>query len=298
MELCDAEFFLENGFDYVSTIGRGTYGLIYQVYDHQYSQNFALKRVLETDFNENEVKCMIEIRSNNIVPLYKYYRFKQFVYLLMEYCPLNIERSIVHSSKINLDKQYDIALGISEAVYSCHKYCIAHGDIKPSNFLLDKYGRIKICDFGLSKKTSPEQNCTTYNGTLLYAAPEVISCQPYDAFAADIWAMGVTIFYVFTGKHPFPDNDRQTMIHLIMNSIYDDSHISDVFIKQIIQRCLQVDPSLRPSAEVVAKTIRSQIKNSSRKKFIRQAASAKTSASLVLNSKLKRMASSKRISSM
>lgn len=297
MELCDAEFFTEFGFDYISTIGRGTYGLIYQVYSHQYSTNFALKRVLESEFNENEIKNMIEIRSNNIVPLYKYYRHKEYVYLLMEYCPVSIEKALLEASKARIDKQYEIALGIAESVHSCHEFCIAHGDIKPSNFLIDKYGRIKICDFGLSKKFTPDQNCTTYNGTLLYAAPEVISLEPYDAFAADIWAMGVTLYYVFTGTHPFPDEQRQIMIHSILNSIYDDTHVKDLFMKQIIQRCLQVDPLLRPTAEVVAKALKEKIETSGRKRFIKSSASAHISASLVLSPKLKRCSTGKKLSS-
>lgn len=100
MEAVDIPFFQSYGFDFVDIIGKGSYGVIYKVYSLQYKMNFAMKRVPANKFHDSEINCMIEIRSSSIVPLYQYFHYSEYVYLLMEYCPLSLD-VLVHESQIS-----------------------------------------------------------------------------------------------------------------------------------------------------------------------------------------------------
>ena len=186
MEPIDEEFFQLHHIEYVDIIGRGGYGVIFKVFSPHYQQHFALKRIPAEKFDSSEVECMIAINSSSIVPLYHYYYFNEYVYLLMEYCPGSVDKLVVSSRQssepLSLDKIYYIAHGMASSLSECHHKEIIHGDVKPSNFLIDKYGRIKICDFGLSHKKIIGQNDSKYAGTLLYLAPEVLMRKPYDAY--------------------------------------------------------------------------------------------------------------------
>jgi calcium-dependent protein kinase len=89
---------------------------------------------------------------------------------------------------------------VAKGISYLHKQDIIHGDIKPSNILINEKDEIKICDFGLSTKTKNKEKVNGAKGTLNYLAPECIF--PYDE-KVDIWALGVLIYFISTGTLPF-----------------------------------------------------------------------------------------------
>ena len=260
MEPCDAEFFEKENIQYISTIGKGGYGIIYQVYLPQYQQKFALKRIPTEKFNSMEVECMIAITSTSIVPLYNYYHYKTFTYLLMEYCPDSVDK-LISSSQHNQqprphDKIYFLARGMATSLYDCHQRNIIHGDVKPSNFLLDKYGRVKICDFGLSHKKSNDDKDSNYAGTLLYIAPEILKRKPFDAYKADIWSLGVSLYVLATnGVSPWTSANPSEVSKALFSGNYNDAELPDLKFRKIIKLCLNADPSKRPSAYEIAEML-------------------------------------------
>ena len=111
-----------------------------------------------------------------------------------------------------------------------HEHNMLHRDIKPSNFVIDKNNRIKLIDFGQSRKYDPsqdvlkkvlyvpendwERSVSTYpgefNGTLVFMSPELIT-YGIRSPAQDLWAVGCTLFYMLTKKLPF-EADKKTDI--------------------------------------------------------------------------------------
>ena len=77
---------------------------------------------------------------------------------------------------------------------------MAHRDIKPENILIDKENRIKIIDFGFS--TTQDQEKVVVAGTPQYMAPELINKKNYDPMKADIWALGIMLYWLATGFFP------------------------------------------------------------------------------------------------
>lgn len=120
---------------------------------------------------------------------------------------------------------------IVSAVTHIHKIGICHRDIKCENILLDKNNVIKLIDFGFSKilnlnqfeeqiggvkvmsleyGAQDSQNCnlsSTFCGSFAYASPEILKGIPYDPRTADIWAMGVVLYFMVFGVLPFQDLD-------------------------------------------------------------------------------------------
>ena len=80
----DEVVFFENlGLTYTETIAKGGYGLVYLVHSDHYQSYFAMKKIPEKLFNEAEVNCLKAIYDPNIVALYNYYKFQNYVYMLM-----------------------------------------------------------------------------------------------------------------------------------------------------------------------------------------------------------------------
>ncbi|EAY23750.1 AGC family protein kinase [Trichomonas vaginalis G3] len=286
MEAIDTEFFKKFGFDYITTIGEGTFGVIFVVYSHQYNMNFAIKRIPGSKFNDMEIESMIEIKSNYIVPLYNHFHYNNYVYLLMEYCPHSLETYIQQYHPLTFTKKLELCQGLAVAVGSCHHFGISHGDIKPSNFLVDKYGRIKICDFGLANKVISDENSTNFHGTAMFLSPEIIRKLPYDAFCSDIWALGVTIYYVLTGKYPWMADTKANLVQSILNSIYDESAINDFEIKQMLKKCFNIDPPSRPTAQEIIAVFHAK-SQSAPKKGIKSSQSVHLASQILLSPALK-----------
>ncbi len=117
-----------------------------------------------------------------------------------------------------LEEALDIAVQISEGLQEAHDQGVVHRDIKPSNVMLDRRGRVKIMDFGLAAvadRTRLTKSGTTL-GTPAYMSPEKAQGQDVDR-RTDIWALGVVLYEMLAGKHPFPGEYEQAIVYSIIN---------------------------------------------------------------------------------
>lgn len=230
---------------FIDVIGWGQSGVVYKVYDEVYQREFALKSILEKNFNKNEIDCMMKVDDPNIIRLYNYEYFEGSVYLLMENCPTSLDKLLNHTSGFDKKTLAKFSSGVIKAVRACHRCSIAHLDIKPANFLIDQYERIRICDFGLSSNCDDCDICEAGH----QFAPEIMNMKTHDPFKADIWAVGVTLFIMATGQLPWEGKDRETLVNNLLNMPPRLELISDNCFATIVKRCLSVDPSCRPTID-------------------------------------------------
>jgi serine/threonine protein kinase len=92
---------------------------------------------------------------------------------------------------------------VCEAVAYCHENSVVHRDIKPDNLLLQDEGKVKLCDFGVSRIMKPEVLFEDAAGTPAFMAPEVLDKVPHLGWPIDVWSLGVLLYIMLCGKLPF-----------------------------------------------------------------------------------------------
>lgn len=232
-------------------IGSGQSGLVYRVYDKIYKREFALKSIPLSKYNPTETEFLMELSDQSIVKLYSCEIFKENAYLLFEYCPQSLVDFREINPRIHKDILYSYLQGVLKCVKACHDANIAHLDIKPANFLVDGYQRVKLCDFGLAIRC--ERTKLRYGGSLPFIAPEILEMKPYDPKKADIFSVGVTFFFLVTGTFPW---DLSNSIDLCKSVLFKKprlEYINDRDLFQIISECLSYDPKKRPTVDELLK---------------------------------------------
>jgi serine/threonine protein kinase len=173
----------------------------------------------------------------------------------------------VHAGMTYADAVTAVAAGLFAAVAYLHTKNIAHRDIKPSNVLLAPNGRPYLLDFNLASSAADPWRLV---GTLPYMAPEQLAAlakansAPADARPGDVFACGVVLFELLTGRHPFSARDaqpanRDEVVATLLAAQRAGCPLVGSFnprvrrvIRDAVQRCLALDPRERPTAAELA----------------------------------------------
>ncbi|XP_019172067.1 PREDICTED: CBL-interacting serine/threonine-protein kinase 7-like [Ipomoea nil] len=141
------------------------------------------------------------------------------------------------------------------ALHFCHQNGVTHRDIKPQNLLLDKDGKLKISDFGLSALPEQIRNGLLHTacGTPAYTAPEVMIRKGYDGAKADAWSCGVILFAFLAGYLPFDDSNISNMYRAIRSRAFQFPDWITKPTRSIIFRLLDPNPVTRMSIEELMK---------------------------------------------
>lgn len=140
-----------------------------------------------------------------------------------------------------------------DAIAEAHRLGIVHRDIKPSNLLLCENGSIKVLDFGIAKRSAPNERAITIGlqplGTPQYMSPEQVRCAKDVDARTDIWSLGVTLYELVTGRPPYDHAVSAACIASIAADPVPDprvfaSDLPDAFVK-VVMRALEKDPAAR-----------------------------------------------------
>lgn len=127
-----------------------------------------------------------------------------------------------------------------------------HGDIKPQNLLVAQDGTVKIADFGLARVLQREdERLVGGGGTPAFQAPEVCAGEPYDGKAADMWALGATVFMIRCGRPPFVGEGALQLFHKIIHEPVVFSVCMCDGLRRLLEAMLEKDPSRRWTIEAV-----------------------------------------------
>jgi len=163
---------------------------------------------------------------------------------------------LVRRRKVSDNEARCLMRQVLVALQYMHRQNIAHFDLKPENFLLsqEKPMTVKLCDYGIAmdlRKTSA--SCYKTPGMLRaspgYGAPEIVKQQSC-GLKADMWSLGVCLYFFLTGRTPFVGTTPQDTQQRMCSGAYDTTPLArcDPQAADLIARCLTVDPARRISA--------------------------------------------------
>ncbi|CAF4210161.1 unnamed protein product [Rotaria sp. Silwood2] len=223
---------LETKYDVANKLGEGSFGTVYRVKNKETNLFYAMKTIAKKPGNkfkasslDNEVKLLKEVNHPNLIQLHEVLESSQNLYLIVELCEGG--ELGMHLKKIGPLPEETVKQIMSKlvsALYYLHKMDIVHRDLKLENILLKNTPKsktdefdIRVTDFGLSSKKSITNTDSLFNdycGTPLYMAPEILDNKNYSALC-DVWALGIIMYYLICGRHPYVANDERRLLEII-----------------------------------------------------------------------------------
>lgn len=153
---------------------------------------------------EREVKVIASLQHPRVLPVYDYGQIENRPYIVMAYMSGSTLADQIQEGPLPLEHIIRLTDQIAEGLDHAHRKGIIHRDFKPSNVLLDENGNAYLADFGIAKITESTAQLTGSGivGTPSYMAPEMAERGDISP-SIDIYALGVTLFQMLTGKYPF-----------------------------------------------------------------------------------------------
>lgn len=246
-------------------IGHGGYASVFLALDKFYNKTVAIK-ILKCEANEEnktyvmfkqEAMTLAAISNNNIIKVYENGIYENNPYLVMEYVRGRSLKEIIYgSSYLLVDEVFLYMQQIINGLESVHNCNIIHRDLKPQNIIKKADGTLVILDFGTAFVADETINLykedgSTIIGTVQYMAPELVE-NPGGSIQTDIYALGVTMYEMFTSKFPFscPDpNDKVGVVYKHRNepfpSVRKINPKVPIEFENIIYKCCEKDVKKR-----------------------------------------------------
>lgn len=246
----------ERGYILQQYIGSGAYGSVFLVKSIRYGTDFVIKRIEQepstsTPQDDEQVNSEVQTLKNlshpNIISIYEYFSTGNAFFIVLEYCVGGSCDDMIKNYYQFVPKHlYAFAHQILLALDYCHKHNVAHRDIKPANILIDRYGRPKLADFGISRHVNAGALGHSVAGSRAFMAPEIINNKPYDYFKADVWALGVTFYALAAGRTPWPEDATKKAIDLAISmGMINYPHDMDKPFAKFLHRMLVTKPLKR-----------------------------------------------------
>jgi non-specific serine/threonine protein kinase len=215
-------------------LGEGGMGVVYKAEDTKLDRLVALKFLpqhLSTSEDEkkrfiHEAKAASALDHPNICTVYEIDETKPVsgepgegqMFIAMAYYAGETLKGKIESGPLPIDEAIEITRQITEGLARAHAKEIVHRDIKPANVMVVEDSLVKIVDFGLAKlrgRTQLTKEGSTL-GTVAYMSPEQTQGIELDQ-RTDVWALGVVLYEMVTGKQPFQGDYDQAVMYSILN---------------------------------------------------------------------------------
>lgn len=267
---------VDGRYEVVSRIARGGMATVYLAVDRRLDRDVALK-VMHPHLAEGasgadfvarfrrEARTAARLTHPGLVGVYDQGVDGETSYLTMEYVDgVNLRRRIGERGALSVGESLGVAAAVLDALAAAHRAGLVHRDVKPENVLIATDDRVKLADFGLARAVTEVTSTTTGTvlGTVAYLAPELVVRGASDA-RTDVYACGVLIFEMLTGRQPFTgETPIQVAFQHVNNDIPAPSDLVDwlpIEVDELVRSLAARDPEDRPvdagaAAELLRRT--------------------------------------------
>lgn len=259
-------------YDVRGLIGCGAMGAVYLAHDAVLDRPVALKVLLgslarspeQVRRFQREARAAAPLSHPNIVRIYEAGVRQGIPFMAMEYVDgESFDRFLARSGPLPWRHALEVAAQMARALACAHEHGVTHRDVKPSNMLLDRKGRMRLTDFGIARIRDQSTGLTEHDlflGTPEFMSPEQCAGARDIGPATDLFSLGVTIYRMISGRMPFAGFNTAALIAAIthetpprLNRVCAD--VPDD-VARLVAHLLEKSPSARPeSAEAVAEAI-------------------------------------------
>jgi predicted ATPase len=261
------------GYKLLSLLGRGGMGVVYKARQDSLDRPVALKLLPEGYAKDpvwlarfqREARTASALNHPHICTIYDTGESGGRPFLSMELVEGRTLEAVI-GQRLEMKELASLLGQAAQALAAAHAAGVVHRDIKPANLMVRDDGILKVLDFGLARRllesevehsgsSSMSTDPGTRVGTLLYMSPEQARAEPVDA-ATDIFSLGLVLYELATGQHPFSAHADLGIIHaVVVQAPVPPSRLNPEIpasLEALTLHMLARDPRLRPTALEVA----------------------------------------------
>jgi serine/threonine-protein kinase len=298
-------------YELVRKLGAGGSGVVYLANDTQLQRPVVLKLLQRGTLTPEqmrhtylrEARLASAIEHPNVCAIYDVGESDDEAYIVMQYVPGKPLDKLIEGGPASVELVLSVGIQMADGLAAAHSLGIFHRDLKPANAILTDGGLVKILDFGLARRINmedvefdparatqrtppPDAKYTARGGTLAYMAPEQF-VTGQSSVQSDIFALGVVLYELLTGRHPFhrPDAPDFQSIRAIQfaepPSIRELAPDTPVELESAILHCLEKQPAERfASAAELRESLRTILKTNELDSLVVPSASMPASSGL------------------
>ncbi|MFT7458920.1 MAG: serine/threonine protein kinase [Planctomycetota bacterium] len=220
-------------YDVQSEVDRGSMGIVYLGHDPYVNRSVALKVALADSLSDaesgekyrkmffNEAHTAGMLTHPNIISIFDAGVDDDTCYIVMEYIEGGdtLRSHTKPDTLLPIEKVVEIVFKCASALDYAHRHGVVHRDIKPSNILLTKDKDVKIGDFSIAHIIKLDNTVTTPQGVMgspRYMSPEQLKEETITS-QSDLFSLGVVMYELLTGKHPFATESFSRLVNVILN---------------------------------------------------------------------------------
>jgi serine/threonine-protein kinase len=243
----------------VREIGRGGMGIVYEAFQEALDRPVAVKaldpkRARSKEVSERfrrEGKVYARLQHEAIVAVHDLVEKDDALYLVTDFVDgTDLGRLVREGGALPPDCVAVVGARVAEALDYVHFNALLHRDVKPANIMVSRDGEVKLMDFGIAK--GEDDASLTRVGMLVgspsYMAPEVLAGEEAGP-AADVWALGVSLYELVTGEKPFRGNDADELFAAIAHARFPGVRAlapdCPRRLARAVERCLSRRPARR-----------------------------------------------------
>jgi serine/threonine protein kinase len=252
-------------------LGAGGMGTVARALNTETNEIVAIKYVREASpavrqLFHTEAQVLSYVSHPDIPRFFSFDDTGDAQVLAMEFIEgASLQRILTRTSITEEQAAVEVALGLTNICSYLHKQDYVHGDLKPSNILLQASGRVILTDFSTARKLEASVSEFGIAGTPAYMAPELLAGGASSA-RSDIYALGVVLYEMMCGRLPFLAKNHEDLVDQVLNgSVRTPSKIARVSpgLEDLILSCMARDSSRRPASMDEVRDVLSSFTHSS-----------------------------------